>query len=71
MEQDGNVYSCSSMTGAKFWCGLDDWKPGDTDDCQMAWTLMGSGEGMLNYNISQGCPAEFRVRCYLVSHMAK
>ena len=39
MEQDGNVYSCSSMTGAKFWCGLDDWKPGDTDDCQMAWTL--------------------------------
>eukprot|EP00956_Cyclotella_meneghiniana_P035057 scaffold110845_cov23-Cyclotella_meneghiniana.AAC.1 len=61
VEQDGNVYSCSTAMGANLWCSLNAYKPGDSDNWEMAWTLLGSCEG----NISPitypngGCPNEF------------
>eukprot|EP00956_Cyclotella_meneghiniana_P017798 scaffold29280_cov49-Cyclotella_meneghiniana.AAC.1 len=68
VELDGNVYSCSTVTGANLWCGLDAYKPGDSVHWEMAWTLLGSCDGTIrpttapaytsltNHN---GCPVEF------------
>eukprot|EP00956_Cyclotella_meneghiniana_P008570 scaffold11636_cov62-Cyclotella_meneghiniana.AAC.1 len=68
VELDGNVYSCSTATGANLWCGEAAYKPGDSLDWEMAWTLLGSCDGTIrpttapaytsltNHN---GCPVEF------------
>eukprot|EP00956_Cyclotella_meneghiniana_P020040 scaffold34931_cov38-Cyclotella_meneghiniana.AAC.4 len=71
VEQDGNVYSCSTSTGANLWCGDAAYKPGDSVHWEMAWALLGSCNGTIrpttapaytslsNHN---GCPVEFDAR---------
>ena len=68
MELDGNVYSCSTATGANLWCGLDAYKPGDSVHWKMAWKLLGSCDGTIRPTTApayssladhNGCPVEY------------
>jgi hypothetical protein len=68
VELDGNVYSCSTATGANLWCGLDVYKPGDSIHWEMAWKLLGSCTGTIrptqapaftSLTDHNGCPVEF------------
>lgn len=68
-EVDGIVYECSSEMFVNTWCGLSDYKPGDSLYWSQAWKELGSCSGFITPTTSPayvsltetgGCPEEFQ-----------
>ena len=65
---DGNVYKCSSEQFVNAWCGNAAYKPGDSQNWENAWALLGSCSGTIAPSASPvyvsltdagGCPDAF------------